>query len=111
MAAERMPSLARLVERRAVPRQSTNERGLIILAGNGTRACIVTDLSPKGARIGLGTDTPLPLRFEIQFPKSGRRVPAQLVWQRGLIAGVQFAIKPTWSKRLKLRLWFSPPGG
>ena len=95
------------VERRTDARLPTNERAKLHLTGV-IRGCIVTDRSSKGARLGLGADHPLPQRFEIEFITTGRRVPAQLVWQRGLVAGVQFDIRPTLLERLNVLSWFRP---
>ena len=75
------------------------------------QGCIVTDLSTRGARIGLASDTALPLRFELEFLPTGQRVPVQLIWQRGPEAGVQFKLQPTLLERLDVRTWFrSKPG-
>src|SRR5688500_16605582 len=87
-------------ERRSVPRYATNERGRI-LAAELSQSCIVVDLSPRGARLVLGSDIRLPLRFELELPRTARRVPAQLVWQHNLVAGVCFEHRPTLLERLQ----------
>ncbi len=86
-------------ERRAVPRIPTAERATAIVDGNAERACIITNLSPKGARLGFGVNTPLPLRFSLLFA-DGTRVRCQRIWQRELVAGIQFEIRPTFWERL-----------
>jgi len=70
------------------------------------QSCIITDISTKGARLGLAADTALPLRFELEFFSTGQRVPVQLIWQRGPEAGVQFKLEPTLLERLDVRTWF-----
>ena len=67
------------------------------------RFCDVTDVSAKGARLALGADAPLPLRFCLVFA-DGRYVHCQKVWQENRLAGVQFARRPIW-RRLVSPLW------
>jgi hypothetical protein len=102
-----MPFPNTIVDARRAVRHQTNERGKIY-EKHAVRGCIVTELSSKGARIGLGAQAALPLRFEIEFVATGRRVPAQLIWQRGLTAGIQFEIRPTLLERLNVLSWFRP---
>jgi hypothetical protein len=87
------------LERRAVPRIPTSERATAIVDGDAKRACIITDLSPKGARLGFADNTPLPPRFSLVFA-GGTRVRCQRIWQRELVAGIQFEIRPTLWERL-----------
>ena len=92
-------------ERRAVQRTPINQRARLH-SDFGIQGCIVTEISVKGARIGLAADTALPLRFELEFIPTGRRVPVQLIWQHGSVAGVQFKLQPTLLERLDVRTWF-----
>ena len=87
------------VERRSVPRRPAREQATAIVAGTTKRGCLISDLSPRGARLGFGAEAPLPLRFELVFA-SGRRVNAQLIWQRDMMAGVHFDLQPTLGQRL-----------
>ena len=77
---------------------------MAIIGGNTKRGCIVSDLSPRGARLGFGAEAELPLRFELVFA-TGRRVNAQLIWQREMMAGVLFDLRPTFRDRL-VPHWF-----
>jgi hypothetical protein len=92
------------VERRSLPRRPAREQATAIVAGTTKRGCVISDLSPRGARLGFGAEAPLPLRFELVF-SSGRRVNAQLIWQRDMTAGVLFDLRPTLGQRLVPR-WF-----
>jgi hypothetical protein len=92
------------VERRSLPRRPAREQATAIVAGSTKRGCVVTDFSRRGARLGFGAEAPLPLRFELVFA-TGRRVNAQLIWQREMTAGVLFDLPPTLGERLVPR-WF-----
>jgi hypothetical protein len=98
-------NLQPFAERRSDPRQFANERARILLEGV-TRGCIVQDISAGGARLGLGAEGPLPLRFELEFVQRKRRVPVQLIWQRGLTAGICFDLRPTLRERFDVLSWF-----
>ena len=78
-----------VVERRSVPRQATQARAIAIVNEGVRRGCILSDLSPYGARLVFGAMAPLPLRFELELPGK-RLVKVQLIWQRKLAAGVRF---------------------
>jgi hypothetical protein len=51
-------------------------------------ACTVTNLSPKGAKLTLGTAHDLPDEFVLSLP--GARHRSRLIWRVGLQAGVEF---------------------
>jgi hypothetical protein len=76
-------------ERRALARHRADKRVVLIHRDGLRRGCSVYDLSPRGARLELGTPYPLPRRIELMFT-NGRRVKAHLVWQKDLMAGVFF---------------------
>jgi hypothetical protein len=96
------PSLA--AERRRVLRHSTKARATAIIADNVMRGCFVTDFSHRGARLGLGASTPLPLRFELLFP-TGQRLKATLIWQYEMTAGVAFDMPLNILDRLCIWSW------
>jgi hypothetical protein len=93
-----------LVERRKVPRRAANEGALAIVSDAVRRRCLITDLSPQGARLGFGARGELPLRFDLLL-SSGRRVKAQVVWQRDLVAGVHFDLRPPILDRIIPHSW------
>lgn len=84
------------VERRETQRETSTERGAVIVEGI-RRFCDITDISHKGARLRLGADAPLPLRFMLIFA-DGSRVYCQRVWQEERVAGVQFSHHPLWRR-------------
>jgi hypothetical protein len=87
------------IDRRREPRWRSNERATIWSGGTG-RGCIVVDQSRNGARLKLGTDFPLPLRFELEFASSRFRRVGHKVWQSGETAAVQFDDAPSWGARM-----------
>lgn len=89
------------VERREARRSASTERGAVIVEGV-RRFCDITDISAKGARLRLGADAPLPLRFVLVFA-DGRRMPCQRVWQDERTAGVQFAPSSLWRRLIPSR--------
>src|SRR5687767_10916838 len=81
-----------MIERRSVPRHQTAERATALFSANRTAPCVITDLSPKGARLGFGDMVELPQCFEIAFTKEPHRarLTVHTMWQHGRVAGVQF---------------------
>jgi hypothetical protein len=67
------------------------QQGRIVLGPERLVACIVRDLSPKGASLRLPRPTPLPERFDLVIAGHElRTVAVQLRWQRADFAGVTF---------------------
>ena len=85
-------------EQRSVPRRQSAEPAMAAFGKCVSMSCIVTDLSPKGARLSFAVPVSLPPRFEIDFSRTGERMEVHLVWQCDRVAGVQFG--PTMSERL-----------
>lgn len=52
--------------------------------------CVVRDLSDTGARLEFTGPTKLPPEFVLRITMTGAEVPVEVVWQRGLSAGVRF---------------------
>ncbi|HXW21083.1 MAG TPA: PilZ domain-containing protein [Roseiarcus sp.] len=52
--------------------------------------CVVTQLSPTGARINLAAAVALPDRFNIAIPQRGLACRAKLVWRKDDLAGLEF---------------------
>lgn len=77
------------VDQRKSPRRRALLGGEIVLNnGRSTIDCLVRDLSDGGLRIKLHAPHPIPKEFEIKF--GTRREQVELVWQRGVDAGVKF---------------------
>lgn len=91
-------------ERRRAPRWAVGERGSILVNG-AARGCKIVDISPYGARLQLGADYPLPIRFDVQLASRRRPRPAQLVWQRGAVAAVQFDGRLGFWERIVMVFW------
>ena len=94
-----------VADRRSVPRWRTDERGTIWM-NDRPRGCEIIDLSTKGARLNLGSEHPLPLRFELEFAKTGKRRRVQLVWQRDRMAAVQFDGRVVSASGINALTWF-----
>jgi len=56
--------------------------------------CTITDVSDTGAKLAFAGFTSLPKTFRLRFNISRMEALAELVWQRGLAAGVRFAVAP-----------------
>jgi len=52
--------------------------------------CVVTQLSPTGARINIAAAIALPDRFNIAIPQRGLACRANLVWRKDDLAGLEF---------------------
>ena len=94
----------RIRERRRAPRWAVGERASIVLNGS-VRGCKVVELSAYGARLQLGAESPLPIRFGLQLASRRRPRTAQLVWQRGAVAAVQFDGRLGWWERIGMVFW------
>ena len=86
------------VEQRSVPRRRSAEPAMAALSKYVSLSCVVTDLSPKGARLRFGVAVSLPPRFDIALTRTGELLDVHLAWQSGREAGIQFG--PTISERL-----------
>jgi hypothetical protein len=78
-------------ERRKSSRRRTLRRGKIIMTKWTVMDCLVRNLSEKGARLEFGGPVELPKTFQLEILDSGPTYSAELLWQRGLTAGVSFA--------------------
>jgi len=94
-------------ERRGAPRSAAAERGFASLNGGERAACLITDVSDRGARLKTDAHIVLPNLFELNCEASGRSWWVDLVWQRGEIAGVRFAnpLAPPFAIRSGLGDW------
>jgi hypothetical protein len=79
-------------DRRRFPRTRTLKCGRVILTDRTTVDCTIRNLSRGGARLVLGAPTRIPGFFLLVVDGSKDMIPARLVWQKGLAAGVMFDV-------------------
>ena len=76
----------------AMPRPSLSRQSELaasILSEDGqAKACIVTNISRKGAQLSLSTTEDLPPEFTLRIPGAKHR--SRLVWKVGRQAGIEF---------------------
>lgn len=77
-------------EHRVTTRRRTVKEGKVILTKWTVMDCLVRDLSHTGALLEFATPTKLPAEFRLRILVMGAEAPVELVWQRGLKAGVRF---------------------
>jgi hypothetical protein len=76
---------------RRSPRRQVELSGSILSENNQPKACRVTNISPKGAKLTLTGPDDLPCEFTLSLAGAEHR--SRLVWRVGLQAGVEF-IRP-----------------
>lgn len=81
-----------MFERRSVPRKETSLRGEIIVGYRTLVACMVTDLSTRGARVTLLGDVDLPGEFHLRTSGEEVDVIASTVWRKERELGVRFLL-------------------
>jgi hypothetical protein len=77
-------------DKRRSRRQKTLKSGHLILSDWTTMDCTVRDLSPEGAKLVFGGPPALPKTFSLVVHSTDKLIPAELLWQRGLSAGIAF---------------------
>ena len=78
-------------ERRSNPsRRKLLKTGRILLSKWASIDCTIRDLNDSGARLEFANPTELPTEFKLKILATDQVVPVELVWQRGLAAGVRF---------------------
>jgi hypothetical protein len=98
---------ATLSDRRKAPRQAVAEAGAVMLCTNARFECLITDISDRGARLQFKRSVSLVSPFELHFERSDRSWPADLLWQRGRVAGVGLInpLHPPWTIKSGLAGW------
>ena len=98
---------ATLRERRKAPRQSVAEAGVVTLCTNERFGCLITEISDRGARLEFKRSVSLHSPFEVHFERTDRSWLAELLWQRGLVAGVRFTnpLHAPWAIKSGLSAW------
>ena len=77
-------------ERRGGGRLRTLKEGRILTSDSTTLDCTIRDLSAGGAKLAFAGPTAIPQEFRLLMKATNMLVPARLVWQRGLFAGIAF---------------------
>ncbi|MEF2072274.1 PilZ domain-containing protein [Consotaella aegiceratis] len=78
-------------ERRAAPRTRMLKRAKILFNNHfSTYDCIVRNISATGALLTLDEAVHLPKTFELRIGDDKQARPAQLVYRRGMFAGIRF---------------------
>jgi hypothetical protein len=77
-------------EHRRSPRKRTLKEARVVLTDRTTMDCLVRDMSAQGARLAFGAPVTLPTTFSLLMVASEKLIPAELLWQRGLLAGIAF---------------------
>jgi hypothetical protein len=77
-------------KRRAI-RRAMRYNAVLILAGDATRGCVLSDISETGARIDVDTAEELPDRFMLLLSGNGSpRRRCRVVWRQPTQVGVNF---------------------
>ena len=79
-----------LRDRRSSRRMRTLKQGRIVLSDWTVIDCLIRDMSDEGARLALGGLSELPQAFRLLVISSNMLFPAELEWQRSLLAGIRF---------------------
>lgn len=75
-------------EKRQDRRRRTLKEAKVILSEWSTIDCVIRDLSSGGALLRFGGPTTLPPSFRLLLAQDRTVFPVDLLWQRGLSAGV-----------------------
>jgi hypothetical protein len=80
------------INRRREARKSLQQPGWITLDGGfAARQCLVHDMSPSGAKIGIEDTNTLPAKLRLAFTRDARTGRScQVVWRSGNTVGVKF---------------------
>ena len=78
-------------ERRTNPsRRKLLKNGRVLLSKWASIDCTIRNLTDTGARLEFTNPTELPTDFKLKILATDQVVPVELIWQRGLAAGVRF---------------------
>ncbi|GEP08138.1 hypothetical protein MOX02_61760 [Methylobacterium oxalidis] len=81
-----------MLEHRTTPRAQTGipGRATFVRGSSATVSCLISDLSPSGARVVFSAGTRVPAYFDLYIGQSGPHR-AKTVWQQPGMAGVIFS--------------------
>jgi len=71
-------------------RRRTLKAGKVILPNGAVIDCSIRDISETGARLEFAAVIVLPSEFDLLIVSSQTRTAAELLWHRGLNAGIRF---------------------
>jgi hypothetical protein len=77
-------------EHRRGQRRRMLKAGKIVVSDSSMIDCTIRDISEGGARIVFAGPTQLPDGFWLMIVTEAKMIPAELLWQRGLAAGIRF---------------------
>jgi hypothetical protein len=81
-----------MLERRQHPRNRVYYGGMVAFnARNSTLACVVRNVSNRGAKIEFENSTMLPDRIDLEITRRSLSCPARLVWRDRNAAGLMFS--------------------
>ena len=82
-----------MIEKRSILRQHTSLKGEILVGGEITLRCIVSDVSPDGAKLTFGAEEPmLPPSFHLRAVDLNLDAHARVVWRDDVTVGVRFSL-------------------
>jgi hypothetical protein len=82
-----------LSEQRSTHRRHVKQRAVAILKPGAEIDCTVLDTSETGARLNFRNRVILPKRFRVYFSAPAREIDVSVVWQKGTLAGVRYAVR------------------
>ena len=80
------------MQERRQPRRKALKNGRVLLSKWASIDCTIRDLTDSGARLEFGSLTELPAEFNLMIIATDQVIPVELVWQRGVAAGVRFEL-------------------
>ncbi len=78
------------MEKRQFPRQRTLLGARLVFGSNNAYDCVITNLSPKGARIRCSGSLSLPARMTLQIPAQGQNYHVNAIWKTHDGLGLSF---------------------
>jgi PilZ domain len=83
-----------MIERRRFPRSRVFKGAKLIVPGRPKVACIVHDLSARGAGLQLPGSVDLPEKFDLCFDTGQKLRECRMVWRNVTLAGISFEPRP-----------------
>lgn len=80
-------------EQRSAHRRHVKQRAVAILKPGAEIDCTVLDTSETGARINFRNRVILPKKFRVYLSDPAREIDVSVVWQKGTLAGVRYAVR------------------
>jgi hypothetical protein len=80
-------------EHRSAYRRRVKQRARALLKPGAEIECTLLDTSETGARLSFRNPVILPKRFRMYLTEQGRDVDVSVIWQKGTLAGVRYAVR------------------